>query len=476
MRSTLLTASLLTILSPIWAPAFADEPAKPEVEPIKVVPIDHKAPVDYLKETDPILVKKCAFCHSGNVKESKFDISSFETLMKGGKHGKAIVPSKAGESALIKMAGRTVTPIMPPKTEDPLTPEELALIKLWIDQGATPPAGQKERPKIIVGLPPASVQPVRAIAISQDKSTLVAGRSNQITVYDAGTGNEVRKLLDPELTTPDKKPVQAAHMSIVESLAYSPDGKYVASGSFQEIKLWDVQTGEIKARITGLVDRVVTLAFTSDGKTLAAGGGAATEDGELKLYEIPSGKLIIDIKSAHSDTVFGVCFSPDDKMLASCGADKFVKVWEVPSGKFVKSFEGHTHHVLDVGWKSDGKLLASAGADNVIKVWNFETGEQKQTIQAHGKQVTRLVFVGKKPEFVTSSGDATIKMWNVDNGGNVRNFAGNTDFVCGVGVSADGAIVVSGCEDGFVRIYNGADGQLKKALPPPGWQEPKKDK
>ena len=83
-------------------------------------------------------------------------------------------------------------------------------------------------------------------------------------------------------------------------------------------------------------------------------------------------------------------------MLATCGADKFVKVFEVPSGKFLKSFEGHTHHVLDVGWKADGKLLASAGADNVVKVWDYEKGEQVRTIGTQArKQMTRLVFIGK---------------------------------------------------------------------------------
>ncbi len=482
MRSSCLRCIFCAALLVVSAPGLpslraADEPKKkPEVEPIKVVTIDHKGPVDYLKEIDPILVKKCAFCHSGNVKENKFDVSSYETLMKGGKNGKAIVPGKSAESPLARQAGKIEKPLMPPKTEEPLTPQELAIIKLWIDQGAMPPTGTKERPKIVVGLPPANVQPVRAIAVSPDKSTLVAGRSNQIHVYDAGSGAYIRSLIDPNLAAPDKKPIQAAHVSIVEALVYSPDGKYVASGSFQEINLWDVQTGALKLKIPGLADRVVALAFSASGTMLAAGGGAPTEDGEVKVFEIPSGKQLLEIKNGHSDTVFGVSFSPDDKMLATCGADKFVKIWEIPGGKFVKSFEGHTHHVLDVGWKFDGKLLASAGADNVVKVWSMETGEQVRTIQAHGKQVTRLLFIGKTPQFVTSSGDQSVKMWNVDNGGNVRNFAGNTDFVCGVGVTPDGAIVASGCEDGHVRIFNGANGQLIKDLPPPGAEAPKKDK
>jgi WD40 repeat protein len=84
------------------------------------------------------------------------------------------------------------------------------------------------------------------------------------------------------------------------------------------------------------------------------------------------------------------------------------------------------------------------------------------------------LFVGTKPEFVTCSGDQTVRMWNVDNGGVLRNFGGNTDYVYAVGVSPDGAVVAAGGEEGVVRLYNGANAQLIKALLPPGAEPPAK--
>jgi WD40 repeat protein len=465
----LLTLCLLALL-PAWA--LAQEKEKKPLQPIAVVQLDRKDPVLYEKDIEPILVNKCQFCHSGPVKEGKFDMGSYETLMKGGKSGRAVLAGNAVESRLVHLAGKTQRPTMPPKGEEPLTPEELALIKLWIDQGAKAPTGVRTKPKVMLTLLPAGVHPVRAVAVSSDKSAVAASRANQIHIYDAGSGTYIRSLIDPALTTPDKKPVKAAHLSIVESLAYSPEGKFLASGSFQEVALWDAKTGLLRSKLTGFADRVVALAFSGDGKFLATGGGAPTEDGEIKVYDVATQKLVVDIKNGHSDTVFGVSFSPDGTKLATCAADKFVKVFEIPSGKFLKSFEGHTHHVLDVGWKFDGKLLASGGADNVIKIWDYEKGEQVRTIQAHGKQVTRLVFMGKTPRIVTCSGDQTVKFWNVDNGGNERNFAGGNDFLYAVAASPDGTVVAAGGEEGIVRLYNGANGQLIKELLPPGAAPP----
>jgi WD40 repeat protein len=453
-----LSACLVVAAAVAFAPA--DEKRTKREQPIKVVVLDRKTPVAFEKEVEPILANKCAFCHSGNLKEGKLDLSSYDSMMRGGKRGPAVVPGKSAESLLVKLAAKAIRPYMPPKSEEPLSPEELALVKLWIDQGAKAPGGPRVAAKVALKAPPPAVTPVLGVAVSPDKSVVAAARGNQIHVYNAATGAYVRELLDPAL--------KSAHLSLVESLAVSPDGKLLASGSYQEVKLWDAKTGTLQHTLPGFRDRVVCLAFSPSGKLLAAGGGAPTQEGELKLIDVASAKVAREITdNAHSDTVFGVAFSPDEKLLVSGGADKFVKTFEVATGKFQKAFEGHTHHVLGVGFSGDGKMIASAGADNVVKLWDYAKGEQVRTVNAHGKQITALVFVGATNTFATCSGDEQVRLWNT-NGGNVRNFSAGGDYLFCVAVNPDGTVVATGGQQGVVRLYNGKSGALVKTLLPPG--------
>ena len=494
MRSLTFLALAILLAASSTAPTQEKKDPK-DLPPIPTVDLKRKDPVEYSKDVEPIFENKCFVCHSGSIVEAKFDMSTYAGVMKGGKRGAAVVPGKSAESNLFMFCSRQKKPIMPPKSEEPLTSQELSLLKLWIEEGAKMPTMARAKKKIVVDLPPILVKPVRAVAISPDGKTVAASRGNEIHLFaiksepaDAKKGTPKKddwtfskSLVDPTLKSPSGKVAKAAHISLVESMAFSPDGKTLATGSFQELTLWDAEKGEVKQRIGAVgdkpstfADRVVAIAFSADGKLFATGGGAPTEDGEIKIFETAGGKLVGDIKNGHSDTVFGVAFSPDGKLLATCAADKFVKVFSVPDGKFVKSFEGHTHHVMGVGWAPDGKKIASCGADNFVKVWDFEKGEKIRDMQGHTKQVTQLLFVGKTPQFLTVSGDSTVRMWNAENGGNVRQYPGATDYLYAVGCSSDGTVVAAGGEDGIVRIYNGTTGALLKAALPPD-AEPKKD-
>jgi len=227
--------AVLTAIANLAGATFADDADGQKVQPIAVVKLDRSNPVSYAKDIEPIFIKKCRVCHSPPVTEAKFNLRTYQSLRKGGKHGTVIVPGKSAESLLVKLVGRTdAKAFMPPEDEEPLSPSELALIKLWIDQGAKPPAAGKHN-RIKLQPLSAAVRLVRALAVTADNSIVAAGRANQIHVYDISTGEFTRSLLDPELKSSAGKPTKAAHLGIVESLVASPDNTTLASGNFGEI-------------------------------------------------------------------------------------------------------------------------------------------------------------------------------------------------------------------------------------------------
>ena len=249
-------------------------------------------------------------------------------------------------------------------------------------------------------------------------------------------------------------------------LVQQADGKLGTISSVAQWKLHRVLGPPTDGGESAFVDRVLTVAFSPDGQTLAAGGGEASRSGELTLWNVNDGTLIRSFTDAHSDTVYGVDFSADGKLIASAAADKFVKVFNVATGEHVRSYEGHTHHVMDVSWKGDGTALVSAGADNAIKVWNAETGEQSRTITTYKKQVTSLEFVGMEDEFISSSGDKRVFRHKASNGGTVREFKGCPDYVYCSATTPDGSVVAAGCEDGILRVWNGKDGKELTSFSP----------
>ena len=254
----------------------------------------------------------------------------------------------------------------------------------------------------------------------------------------------------------------------VNRVAFSAEGQLVTASADATLKSWTFSGSWTEKRVFGPhADRVLALDFSPDGKLLAAGGGEPSRSGELKIWEIGKGLLGRSQDSLHSDTIFGLRFSPDGTRLAVVSADKFLKVTQVSDGKELRSFEGHTHHVMAVDWKSDGKQIVTGGADKVLKVWDFDTGEQVRTLQEAGKQITSVRWIAGKPEVVAASGDAQVRIWNPDNGAIARGFSGPGDYVYSVAASADGSRIAAGGADSVLFIWNGQNAQVLRKIDPP---------
>jgi WD40 repeat protein len=182
------------------------------------------------------------------------------------------------------------------------------------------------------------------------------------------------------------------------------------------------------------------------------------------LWDAASAQFIREIPNPHTDTVLGLEFSPDGKLLASGGADKMARVLDVATGKVVRGFEGHTHHVLAVSWSPDGRTLATAGADNMVKIWDATTGDRKKNIEGYDKEVTAVRFAGVTGAVLTSSGDNRVRLVALD-GKEVRAFPDVADFMDSAAITADGKLVVAGGQDSILRVWSAADGKPVQTFP-----------
>ncbi len=305
-----------------------------------------------------------------------------------------------------------------------------------------------------------SESPFRTVSFSADGSLFAVGGDAQVvTTFDSESGQPVSNF--------------SGQGSSIHLLAFMPDGNLLSIAEDKSVVIWDmVHRWDLVHRLgsTGnsslFIDRVISLHFSYDGSMLAAGGGEPSRSGEIKIFNTESGELIRELKEPHSDTVFAVEFSRDGQYIASCGADRFAKVFQVADGAFVRSFEGHTHHVLGVSWSADGRTLVTGGADNVVKVWTVKTGDQQRTISGFGKEVTCIKYVADGVNVVASSGDKNVHVKRADNGGNVRVLGGGGDFMYTVGVTGDGKVIVAGGQDSVLRIW-AEDGKVLATFEPP---------
>jgi len=264
-----------------------------------------------------------------------------------------------------------------------------------------------------------------------------------------------------------------AHAAAIGAVTFVGDSELLSGSADKGAFVWDAEPGWTLERTIGtvddatvLADRVMALDFNTDGSLLVAGGGVPSRFGEVKIFNTADGALVRALPEPHTDGVFGVAFSPDGSKIATCGADKYVKVFATATGSMIRPFEGHTDYVLDVAWRGDSRSLASCGADNTIRVWDVQTGELSRSIPGFEKQVTDVRFIGDSINTVSSSGDKTVRIHRTDNGQVLRTLAGGTDFMYCVDSTPDSRYVIAGGFDSVLRIWNGTNGTVLHELSP----------
>ncbi|MBF0472895.1 MAG: WD40 repeat domain-containing protein [Nitrospirae bacterium] len=197
---------------------------------------------------------------------------------------------------------------------------------------------------------------------------------------------------------------------------------------------------------SGSVEKVI---FSPDGKIIASTGADKT----IKIWDVSSGNIISTIKDAHNDCINSIAFSPDGKNLVSGGNDYLLKLWDVESGKLIKILGSHTSWVTDAAYSPDGKMIASGSSDKTIKLWDTKTGILFKTLIGHDKAVTSISFSPDGRYLASGSFDMTIKIWDTLKGKNITTLKQHIDEIDCVTYSHDGKYLVSSGRDNKLIVW-----------------------
>jgi WD40 repeat protein len=352
----------------------------------------------FAKDIVPILAANCAGCHSASTRMGKLDLGSIEDLKR------VIIPGNSSESLIYLRISGKAQPSMPLGGK-PLAEGEIDLIKRWID-----------------------AKPGDMIAVS-----------SAIPVI-------------PDIKP--RKPVKAE----IGALAWRPDGKMLALGTYKEVRLTNPEGIQTVATLAGHAEEVRALAFSRDGKLLAAAGGLPARSGEVKIWDVETRKEIRTIHG-HTDCIYAVAFAPDGKSLATSSYDKLIKLWDVGTGKEIRTLKDHIDAVYALAFTPDGRRIVSGAADRSVKVWDVASGERLYTMSEPLDGLNTIALDPTGTRVAAGGLDKTIRIWQLGDKGTtlVNSLIAHEDAILKLAWSPDGKTLVSSSADKTIKIFHAAD-------------------
>jgi hypothetical protein len=327
-----------------------------------------------------------------------------------------------------------------------LSRRRLKKLDVTLTTTTTPPAGTfgpGPTGPLRLMLAAGPLAPVDAVAFSPDGQRLATGSYGRVTVWNVTSGTVEQTL--------------TGVLGAVNDVRFSPDGKTLAVAGGQpsakgDLRLFDTATWKVIAVLAGHHDVVSSVAFSRDGKHLAS----ASFDKTVRIWNLETLKSEHEL-TGHSDFVYAVAYSPDGKWIASASKDRSVKVVDSVSGASRFTFSGMDQDVMAVAISPNGEHIVSAGFEPALHWWNSKTGQRTRLQGGHGVAVNELCFSNDGKLVASAGSDSTVRLWDA-NGSPIKTVP-TTSLVYAVAISPDSHTVVAGCFDGLVRVYDTRSGQ-----------------